>query len=267
MCISIFNYVMSLEQTLLTAVVSRLKQEIDSFIVQVNQECPPYQKGRDTQDKGINKSFEHLARYVVDETLREMIGNSKPYYGQHLADIPRVTENFILQCDAKGCKSTDREFIVTNQGLKGHCGIAQTSLTSTRPYIKKNTIEPIIQKGLLTPVMNDKKVITMVVFLRWDYKDSYYIESYGATILPHSYEDVIFPYCGKSTDEMRWVITNPNLFIVERPASQSTLQTLDSAQSEHIEVPTALQQSQLCQNQQMDPEQPHQEDRMPLESS
>lgn len=258
---------MSLEQTLLTAVVSRLKQEIDSFIVQVNERCPPYQKGRDTQDKGINKSFEHLARYVVDETLREMTGNSKPYYGQHLADIPRVTENFILQCDAKGCKSTDREFKVIKEGFKGHCGIAQTSLTSTRPYITKKTGETVTQKGLLTPVMNDKKVITMVVFLRWDYNDSYYIESYGATIVPHSCEDVVFPFSGKSKDEMRWVITNPNLFIVERPASQSTLQTLDSAQSEHIEVPTALPQSQLCQNQQMDPEQPHREDRTPLESS
>ena len=262
-----FNYVMSLEQTLLTAVVSRLKQEIGSFIADVNDRCPPYEKGRDTQDKGINKSFEHLVRYVVDETLRDMTGSSKPYYGQHLADIPRVTDNFILHCDAKGCKSTDREFIVTKQGLKGHCGIAQTSLTSTRPYVSKKTSEPVIQKGLLMPVMNDKKVVTMVVFLRWDYKQSYYIESYGATILPHSYEDVTFPYCGKSTDEMRWVITNPNLFIIERPASQLTLQTRDSAQSEHIEVPTVLPQSQSCQNQQMDLEQPHQEDRMPLESS
>lgn len=210
----------------------------------LNRRCAPYEKGKNTQDKGINKNFENI---VGDATRSVLTQFGIPHWsaiGDELSDVARETENAIFQVDAKGCFVEDKDFSVKKDGLHGHCGKAQTSLVSTAPFTDRKTGQKHETRGIQKPFIERKPVYTLVAFLRWGYKDNqYYAESCGVIHLPHTAEDIKFNV-GKSHDEMRWVIKNPALYHVHRFAYVSPLQILDSAQSECSDVPTTLQQVQ-----------------------
>ena len=252
---------------LLSLLASEIVSLLTRAIPVINRRCDPYQKGVNTQDKGINKNFENLVGDAARSVLTKMGQEYTSCIAETLSDVSLETDDFILQVDAKGCHVKDGDFLVKprDKCLHGHCGIAQTSLVSTAPFTERKTGEKTEQKGLQKPEIEGKPVYTFVVFMRWGYTTQYVVESCGVVYLPHTAEDFEFRV-GKSHDEMRWVVKNPNLYRIHRFASESAGQTQGSAQSECSEAPSSAPQSQSSPSLQTDPAQPPAEDRTPAES-
>ena len=196
----------------------------------INRRCAPYVKGEKTQDKGINKNFENLVGDAVRKVLTDC---GIPYWsaiGDVISDVSIETEDFILQVDAKGCNVADGDFMIKpkTKCFHGHCGIAQTSLVSTKKF------KDVEQRGIQKTEIDGKPVYTFITFMRWGYSTQYYVESCGVVYLPHTSEDFGFNV-GKSPDEMRWYVKNPSLYQIHRFACESPAQSPDSVQSEDTE--------------------------------
>jgi hypothetical protein len=136
-----------------------------------------------------------------------------------------------------GKESIDTDFTILSNGLKIHCGEAQTSLTSKHSAYKggaKQRAEKTI-KGLQSTSIDGKPVLTFISFLRWgwDIQRGYYPSSCGIALLPHTYED-LETAAGKSPTEQRWIIKNPELYIIHSFAYESIPQIQDSVQSEEM---------------------------------
>jgi hypothetical protein len=222
-----------MQNTLLPLLLSSVRGLLAQNLPVVNRRCAPYTKGKNTQDKGINKNFENLVGDAVRMTLTSMGIAHTSAILDVLSDVSIETENFILQVDAKGCHIDDGDFLVKprDRCLHGHCGIAQTSLVSTTPFTTRKTGEKVEQRGLQKSMIDGKPVYTFVAFMRWGYSTQYIVESCGVVYLPHVADDVDFRV-GKSPDEMRWVIKNPELYQIHRFVSESPLQIPGSTQSE-----------------------------------
>lgn len=230
-------------ETFLPLVLSMTCYLLTSSLPTINRRCAAYTKGANTQDKGINKNFENLVGDAVRQVLTSLGIAHTSAILDVLSDVSIETEDFILQVDAKGCIVTDHDFSVKNGHLHGHCGKAQTSLVSTKMFKDRKTGEIHETRGIQKETIDGKPVYTFVVFMRWGFSEEkkYYIESCGSVFLPHVADDFDFKV-GKSHDEMRWIVKNPELFRIHRFASESPSQTLDSTQSECIEVPETSQQ-------------------------
>jgi hypothetical protein len=188
----------------------------------INRRCAPYTKGSNTQDKGINKNFENLVGDAVRQVLTSLGIAHTSAILDVISDVSIETDDFILQVDAKGCIVTDRDFSVKNGHLHGHCGKAQTSLASTKLFKDRKTGEIHETRGIQKETIDGKPVYTFVVFMRWGFSEEkkYYVESCGSVFLPHVADDFDFKV-GKSHDEMRWIVKNPELFRVHRFACES----------------------------------------------
>jgi hypothetical protein len=189
----------------------------------INRRCAPYVKGTNTQDKGINKNFENL----VGDAVRQVLTNLGITYTSAIldviSDVSIETDDFILQVDAKGCIVEDADFCVKKRDgyFHGHCGKAQTSLVSTAMFKDRKTGELYETRGIQKESVEGKPVYTFVAFMRWGYSEEtkYFVETCGAVYLPHTAEHFEFRV-GKSHDEMRWVIKNPDLYQIRQFASE-----------------------------------------------
>lgn len=220
-----------MEYRLLERLSENLVGFVPKFLNGVNRNCSTYVKGVRTQDKGINKSFENIVNHIVCTTLNQLECPYEPFVGDILSDVSYETPEFILQVDAKGCHIEDGDFTMKKDGFHGHCGVAQTSLQSTCLYTHRKTGIKHIQKGKQHAVFNGKPVYTFIAFMVWGHDISYFIQTCGVILLPHEPTDFKFKV-GKSEDEMRWVVKNPELYRVHQFVSESPSQILDSTQSE-----------------------------------
>ena len=254
-------------RSLLSLLASEIVSLLTRAIPVINRRCDPYLKGVNTQDKGINKNFENLVGDAARSVLTKLGYDYTSCIAETLSDVSLETDEFILQVDAKGCHIEDGDFLVKprDKCLHGHCGIAQTSLVSTKPFTERKTGVKTEQKGLQKPEIEGKPVYTFVVFMRWGYTTQYIVESCGVVYLPHTAEDFDFRV-GKSHDEMRWVVKNPELYRIHQFASESPLQIQGSTQSECSEAQDSSQQSPSSPMPQTDPAQPPAEDRKPAGS-
>jgi len=215
-----------MQDLLLKNLVSVLRENLPL----INQRCAPYQKGVKTQDKGINKNFENLVYHTAQQTLTQLGHTFKPYIGDVLSDVALETPEAIYQIDAKGCHVDDGDFkIKKDKYFHGHCGIAQTSLTSNVCFTTRNSGEKTEQKGLQVPEIDGKPVYTYIVYMTWGFDNQYYIDTCGVIHLPHTTEHIDFRV-GKSKDEMRWLLKDPSLYCIHQFSSESTSQTPDSTQ-------------------------------------
>jgi hypothetical protein len=206
--------------------LEKVRGLITTSLSTINRRCAVYEKGKDTQDKGINKNFENL----VGDAARDVLTDRKLLFKSAIldvqSDVSLETDDFILQVDAKGCIVTDGDFCIKTDGfLHGHCGKAQTSLVSTALFTDRKTGQKYETRGLQKPFIDGKPVYTFVVYMRWGFSDKYYVDTCGVVWLPHTAEKIDFRV-GKSHDEMRWVIKNPSLYRIHRFASESPSQTL-----------------------------------------
>lgn len=235
----------ALEDRFMTRLLDEIRNLLEKNLPTINRRCAAYEKGKKTQDKGINKNFEKLVEHATRNVLTGLGMDFWPAILDVRSDVSLETEHAIFQVDAKGCHNKDREFLVRprDKYLHGHCGIAQTSLVSTALYTDRKTGEKTEQKGRQKSEVDGKPVYTFVVFMRWGYTTQYVAESCGVVYLPHMAKDVEFRG-GKSPDEMRWVIKNPRLYRIHQFASQSPLQIPDSVQSVCSETQETLPQSQ-----------------------
>ena len=182
----------------------------------MNRRLEKYEKGKDTEAKGINRNFENLVRDAVYQVLAKLKIKYASGILPQLSDVSIETDEFILQVDAKGCHVKDGDFTKKPKGFKGHCGIAQTSLTTTKTN-KKGIVKE--WKGLQQSTIDEKPVYTLIAFMRWGYSDKYYIESCGVVNLPHTNNDIL-SQGGKSAHEMRWIVTNSDLYQIRQFACE-----------------------------------------------
>lgn len=191
-----------------------------------------YIPGIKTQDQPISKNFENAGRRALERCLNEL-GISSEYqedaYLEVQSDTSIETPWCIIQLDQKVCQLYDpdytKQMIGTREGLVVHLGVAQTSLQSTEfyerkknktipyPRIENDTAEVPGFYGRQKEIIDGKPVITLITFLKWDYKDKWIATSIGLAVIPHSTEDVIF-LSRKSVDETRLFITNPSLYTI-----------------------------------------------------
>ena len=234
------------EQQLMSRLLEKVCGLLTASLPAVNRRCAPYEKGKDTQDKGINKNFENLVGDAARGVLSDLGYKHWSAILDDQSDVSLETDTFILQVDAKGCIVTDGDFCKKTDGfLHGHCGKAQTSLVSTSLFTHRKTGQKYETRGLQKPFVDGKPVYTFVAYMRWGYSPEakYYVETCGVVWLPHSAENIDFRV-GKSHDEMRWVIKSPSLYQIHRFASESPSRIPDSAQSECNDIPTTSQQFQ-----------------------
>ena len=250
-------------RSLLSLLASEIVSLLTRAIPVINRRCDPYLKGVNTQDKGINKNFENLVGDAARSVLTKLGYDYTSCIAETLSDVSLETDEFILQVDAKGELETDRDFKVYKQGLKIHCGEAQTSVTVSNTT-KKGTKT---WKGIQKPEIEGKPVYTMIAFLRWGYtaETKYHLESCGVVTIPHD-SAFVKGAGGKSNKEMRFFIADPELYRIHRFASESPLQIQGSTQSECSEAQDSSQQSPSSPIPQTDPAQPPAEDRMPAGS-
>jgi hypothetical protein len=176
----------------------------------LNSRCEKYVKGTKTQAKPSNINFENLVRMAAQKTLDRMGIDYWPAVCPNISDCAFEWEDGILQLDAKGCHIVDKEMCEKKDGLHIHCGVAQTSLTSTKLFNDKPQI------GLQKTEIDGKPVYTFIAGLRWGSTDTgYFAESFGLANIPHSYDDVGFNV-GKSDKEMRIVLKNPELWDIKK---------------------------------------------------
>jgi hypothetical protein len=185
--------------------MDKLKENIPTFVENINRRCPPYQKGVKIQNKPMNTNFEKLVSILAYETFKDMGIPVKNAISEHLSDTALEWHDGILQLDAKGCLVTDLDFTLKRNGFNLHCGEAQTCLSTQNG-------EKIVQ-GLQKNSIDGKPVHTLLTFMKWGYNEQYYVHSFGwADTSPP-------PGCkkdrgGKTTKEMRFVITDPNYYQV-----------------------------------------------------
>ncbi len=196
--------------------MQEIVQKTPSMMQQITARCRPYERGVKTQDTPTAKNFEQYVNYVAYDVLCKMGINCWPAVCEYMSDTAIETEFCIVQLDAKACMNTElTEFRVRNGVLQVHCGVAQTSLSS----VCKN--QPV--KGLQISEINGKPVYTLLSFLRWGYTDKYFAESIGIVMIPHD-QSMVKERAGKSSHELRLLVTNPELWIIHSYASESTPQ-------------------------------------------
>lgn len=208
-------------KTFLPLILAETCALLEAALPTINRRCAPYTKGTSTQDKGINKNFENLVGDAVRHVLSKLNIPFTSAIMDVISDVAVETEHFILQVDAKGCIVGDGDFCVKKGHLHGHCGKAQTSLTSTKLFKDRKTGEVHETRGIQKEMVEGKPVYTFVVFMKWGYSEEtkYFVESCGSVFLPHVADDFDFKV-GKSHDEMRWIVKNPELFRVRQFASE-----------------------------------------------
>jgi hypothetical protein len=224
--------------------MSLLIPGVQNMLKTIGRRCRPYNKEGKSQDQPPNKNFENLVEDCQRKTLALMDIAFYPAFCEHLSDISHETEFMIIQNDAKGCSimpskagTLDTDFTILSNGLKIHCGEAQTSLKHKHTAYQggsKQRAEKIIE-GLQSTSIDGKPVLTLISFLRWGWNidRGYYPSSCGIVFLPHTDEN-LEPYGGKSKKEMRWIIKNPELYIIHSFAYESIPQIQDSVQSEEM---------------------------------
>ena len=230
--------------------ISLLIPGVQNMLKTVSRRCRPYNKEGKPQDQPPSKNFEQLVEECQRKTLNSMDIPFYPAFCEHLSDISHETEFMIIQNDAKVCSimpgktGIDTDFTILSNGLKIHCGEAQTSLQHKHIAYQggsKERPEKVI-KGLQSTSIDGKPVLTLISFLRWgwDIQRGYYPSSCGILLLPHTY-DGLEPYGGKSKKEMRWIIKNPELYINHSFVYESVPQIQDSIQSEEMTDQVVLQ--------------------------
>lgn len=222
-----------------------------NLIPNANKRFRKYVKSEKTQDQPINSNFEALVNEAAGSTLREMGIEYWVGVTDHKSDTHLETDDFILQLDAKGCLVDDRDFKIydwcgKNQlgfsGLQVHLGLAQHTRVFSQLLDRDRTKlvdlkDPIQGKQLRE--IDGKPVHTMVSFLKWGYNESkggYFADTVGLAEFPH--EDDVYAVAGKQKGkELRFIITNPELYSVHKFVAESVPQTQDSAPSSSTEPP------------------------------
>jgi hypothetical protein len=219
-----------------------------NLIPNANKRFRRYVRSERTQDQPINANFQSLVHEATTSTLREMDIEYWVSVTDHRSDTHIETDEFILQLDAKGCLDNDRDFEFyewnkKNQlgfsGIQIHLGIAQHTRTFTHILNKARSElvpleNPVVGKQLRE--IDGKPVFTMVSFLKWSFseEEGYFATSVGIAEFPH--ENHVYAIAGKQKDtELRFVITNPDLYSVHRFASESAPQIQDSTPSDNTE--------------------------------
>jgi hypothetical protein len=205
-------------------------------------------KSEKTQDQPINSNFQTLVNEAAVSVLREMKIDFWTAITEHRSDTHLETDSFILQLDAKGCLIDDNDFEeykpkgknpMDINGLKIHLGIAQHTRTFTDLLNNTRTnLEPLPSPvvGKQLREIDGKPVYTLVSFMKWGYTDShgYFVNSVGIAEFPH--ENDVYAIAGKQKGkELRFIITNPALYLIHSFASESDPQTQDSTPSDNIE--------------------------------
>ena len=226
-----------------------------ALMTKITKRCRPYEKNKLTQDTPTAKNFEQHVNYLAYEVLKHMSIEGYPAVCECMSDTAIETDSCIIQLDAKACMNTEgTEFRVKKDGLQIHCGIAQTSLSSV---CKKQTV-----KGIQSTTIDGKPVYTLLSFLRWGYNDGYFAESVGTVQIPHD-QSMVKDRAGKSSHELRMVITNPELWQVHSFEIGSAPHTPDSVRSTPMDVEDAELPDLSSLNLRKDPEPLHSEDKTP----
>ena len=220
----------------------------NNLIPNGNRRFRKYIKSEKTQDQPINSCFQSLVHDAAILTLQEMKIDYWTAITEHRSDTHLETDKFILQLDAKGCLVDDNDFeeykpkskdAMDVSGLKIHLGLAQHTRTFTELLNNKRTkLEP-----LETPVtgkqlreIDGKPVYTLLSFLKWGYTEErgYFACSVGIAEFPH--ENDVYAVAGKQKGkELRFIITNSELYLIHIFSSESALQIQDSTPSGNIE--------------------------------
>ena len=219
-----------------------------NLIPNANKRFRKYVKSEKTQDQPINSNFEALVNEAAGSTLREMGIEYWVGVTDHKSDTHLETDDFILQLDAKGCLVDDNDFEeyspkgknpMNISGLKIHLGLAQHNRTFTQMLNRTRTELVDLPKpvaGLQLREIDGKPVYILVSFLKWGYTESrgYFADSVGIAEFPG--EEHVYAAAGKQKDtELRFIITNPELYSVHKFASESAPQTQDSTPSDNTE--------------------------------
>jgi len=207
-----------------------------------------------TQDQPISKNFESAGHTALIKCLSEVIDVNDIHdcYLGVKSDTSIETPWCIIQLDEKVCQLYDPDYtekiINDKNGLKLHIGVAQTSLESTEVYdlIKKELVPTPRLKGEVSEVpgfygiqkkeIDGKPVITLIAFLKWDYKDKWIATSIGLAEIPHSKENIVF-LSRKSIDETRMFITDPSLYTVVPLLGDDELADLSNHSKEQRKKP------------------------------
>ena len=221
---------------------------IRNLIPNANKRFRKYVKSEKTQDQPINANFQTLVNETAVSVLREMDIESWTAVTEHRSDTHLETDTFILQLDAKGCLVDDHDFEdytprgknpMGINGLKIHLGLAQHTRVFTQ--ILNNTRTGLVDlptpvAGLQLREIDGKPVYTLVSFLKWGYTDArgYFANSVGIAEFPH--EGDVYAVAGKQTGkELRFIITNSDLYTIHKFAYESAPQIQDSVPSDSTE--------------------------------
>jgi hypothetical protein len=229
---------------------------IHNLVPNANKRFRKYVKSEKTQDQPINANFQTLVNEAAVSVLREMEIECWTAITEHRSDTHLETDSFILQLDAKGCLVDDNDFeeykpksknAMDVSGLKIHLGLAQHTRTFTELLNNTRTkLEPLPSPvaGKQLCEIDGKPVYTLVSFLKWGYTDprGYFVDSVGIAEFPH--ENDVYAVAGKQKGkELRFIITNPALYLIHSYASESAPQIQDSTPSDNtehqaVELPT-----------------------------
>jgi len=229
-----------------------IEEVITNLIPSANSLFSGYVLGVNSRCKPINVNFENIATECAAATLREMGIKYRVAVSVHSSDTPLVGDDFYLQLDSKGCLEKDRDFMthdwsgknkLLSTGLQVHLGSAQHSRIFTHMLNTQRTGLVALKKpvqGKQLREINGKPVYIMISFLKWGYTEErgYFAHSVGVAEFPH--ENDVYAVAGKTIgNEMRFIITNPELYSVHKFVAESVPQIPDSVPSSSTEPQVA----------------------------
>ena len=235
--------------------LSKLAEEVNTNLIpSANSLFRRYVQGVNSRCQPINVNFQNIATECAAATLREMGIKYRVAVSEHSSDTPLVGDDFYLQLDSKGCLEKDKDFKIrywpirkknklVSTGLQVHLGTAQHSRNVTHVLNTPRTglvaLEKPVQGKQLREI-NGKPVYIMISFLKWGFTEErgYFADSVGVAEFPH--ENDVYAAAGKTIDnELRFIITNPELYSVHKFVAESVPQTQDSVPSSSTEPQAA----------------------------
>jgi hypothetical protein len=233
--------------------LNKLVEEVTTNLIpSANSLFPKYVLGVNSRCQPMNVNFQNIATECAAATLREMGIKYGVAVSVHSSDTPLVGDDFYMQLDSKGSLWKDGDFMtrdwsgknkLVSTGLQVHLGPAQHSRDFTHLLNTTRTELVAMKKpvqGKQLREINGKPVYIMISFLKWGFTEErgYFADSVGIAEFPH--ENDVYAVAGKTVDkEMRFIITNPDLYLVHTFVAESVPQTQDSVPSSSTEPQVA----------------------------